>query len=120
MNIARNITRRDTSIQRFYHLVNRRYWRGRLPRDVIVRWDRKLLRREHAVATLENYPAVVCIIRIARELYCCRGLVGLVILHEMAHLAIQLRLQRACAGHGWRFQQEMMRLAKLGAFRELW
>ena len=37
------------------------------------------------------------------------------LLHEMCHLAVPKRIW-----HGPKFQKEMLRLAKAGAFKELW
>lgn len=40
------------------------------------------------------------------------------LLHEMAHIALYEKDRRT--EHGPRWQSEMLRLAKQGAFRELW
>ena len=39
------------------------------------------------------------------------------LLHEMAHAAVN---RRQGYGHGVRFQKEMLRLAKAGAFKGIW
>lgn len=41
------------------------------------------------------------------------------LLHEMAHLAVNIRHKRSM-GHGRLWQREMMRLARLGAFDNYW
>ena len=110
----------ETKIERFYRIANRRYWGGRLPCDVIVRWDAGLLRRDRCVGMLQHYPGVCIVIRISSILRKSPGLAGLVIMHEMAHLAVQLRLGKAYGGHGLVFQREMLRLARAGALSTLW
>mgnify|MGYP001562620391 FL=1 len=47
--------------------------------------------------------------------YHWHGFTQQTLLHEMAHLAIPMRFY-----HGPRFQKEMLRLAKIGAFKGLW
>jgi hypothetical protein len=114
----------ETHIQRFYRMANRRYWHGRLPLDVKVRWDAKLYAKERAIGIMQSVPGVGVLIVLSTKLRCCAGLVGLVMLHEMAHLAILARAGNFGAGgrdsHGAAFQREMVRLAKAGAFKNLW
>ena len=42
----------------------------------------------------------------------------MLLLHEMAHIKLRKRKMRDV--HGREFQHEMQRLARIGAFRDLW
>ena len=50
---------------------------------------------------------------------CDSALRGSTILHEMAHIKVDLKFGREM-GHGKHWQNEMKRLARLGAFRDMW
>jgi hypothetical protein len=114
------MSNQNVEIQRFYSRANRRFWNGRLPSDVTALWDNRILRRDRCVGMLDNIPGVCIVIRISTALQECKALAGIVILHEMAHLAIQLRTRKRYTGHGKIFQKEMLRLAEMGAFAKLW
>lgn len=115
----------DRELRRVYRVYNRRYFRGKLPKNFPVRFAaarhfshrgiyghlvypidvRKQLRPQSGAIFvregLREFPAVV----------------AMTLLHEMVHLKLA---GRRCQDHGRLFTREMKRLAARGAFSAWW
>ncbi len=91
-----------------YADFNRRFWKGKLPRDVQVRWKRGL-----SVAAWYDGDRLITINSYLKGWEC---LVKMTLLHEMAHVSTRSE----CQEHGPRWQAEMRRLARDGAFAPFW
>lgn len=96
-------------LHRAYRAYNRRYFGNLLPNppDVTIRWEE--LGNQLMGYQLEDE------IVINRKDRHRESLWRLTLLHEMLHLALPDE-----KAHGKRFQDGMLRLAKMGAFRNLW
>lgn len=68
----------------------------------------------YCVDHLAPYTAMILILR-----GCGRHQTRMTLLHEMAHIAVEIRYKRPM-GHGPVWQREMLRLAKIGAFANWW
>ena len=99
---------RHSDLQRRYRFYNREYFENRLPRRMKVRFVKSL--REKTMGDVSEDE-----IRVSR--YYCRAenTALFVLLHEMAHLKVGRRYS-----HGFKFQAEMARLARVGAFLDIW
>ena len=107
-----------TVLQRAYKRFNKKYFRNRLPCDCKVVLDKHLVRRENAVGMyhpIDIKPFPNGIISIATRCTTPRSRL-FTLLHEMVHV----KLRDAHWGHGPKFQTEMLRLARMGAFKHLW
>lgn len=99
----------DPSLKRWLNEYNRRYFAGKIPRDVRVYWepaDGNLgdAGQKDGQWTIRIDPCLRFSSRMAK----------MALLHELCHVA-----HPGC-GHGPVFQKAMMRLAKQGAFAALW
>jgi SprT-like family len=99
----------DSKLRRWYREFNRKYHNGELPNDVDIFYAPMedcsgLVDFHHGETLLIINPMCALDSTVLR----------MTLHHEMAHIKTQVR------GHGSVFQQEMLRLAKLGAFRNLW
>lgn len=108
-----------------YDLFNRTYFRNKLPR-LKVRWYKASRKREftrkawHRVAarTMYRYGAngwEPYGIWMHPHLRRFPGYCQMILLHECVHVSLGYRVE-----HGKKFQAGMKRLARIGAFRELW
>ena len=95
-----------TKLQRVYKYYNRRYFGSLLPTDTPVYWEKI---SEYGCITTEDEIILNSAYRKVAEVW------RLTLLHEMVHLYL-----KPYRGHGKRFQQEMVRLAKQGALKYLW
>lgn len=100
----------NADLRRLYREYNRRWFHGRLPAADI------------RFARIDPGDLGVCLvfagtpeIRISTDIRRWTKTVKCTLLHEMAHVALPVRVE-----HGPRFEREMLRLAKLGAFCGLW
>lgn len=109
------------NLQKTFSLYNRKYFGNRLPKCQ-VRWNKKLLRRGYmgeadGCGRLLKRPTII----IAIELKRLQRVAKITLLHEMVHVLLDARgLSTESLNHGPRFQREMLRLAKCGAFNKLW
>ena len=96
-------------LERSYRYYNRRYFGNLLPNppEVRVHWAR--LQSELGYQLEDE-------IVLNRRYRHCNALWRMTLLHEMVHLKLPPR----APDHGRRFQREMLRLARAGAFRYLW
>lgn len=100
----------DRELQKVYREYNKRWFGGSLPEDVDCLFSPVedcygLVWQEEGGFLLQINPRYAMEGRLWR----------LTLLHEMSHIKVHpYRL------HGVRFQDEMKRLANMGAFRRLW
>lgn len=99
------MTNRD--LQRWYRRYNKEYFGGKLP-PARVRFAKIAWMGEAYLGSGEIYINVLL-----KKWE--RGGARFTLLHEMAHLSLP-----ASVDHGPRFQKEMLRLAKAGAFNGVW
>lgn len=99
----------DKDLKACYLRFNKKFFGGRLPKDLRVRF--KKMRKEDLGYTryFGRTPVVICINPGPYQL-----VMG-TLLHEMCHVNLPTRVQ-----HGKEFQNEMLRIAKLGAFKDIW
>jgi predicted metal-dependent hydrolase len=106
--------RSDYRLKKQYRAYNQKYFGGKLP-DVWVRWaeDNDDLKSEcqakKLLACADGHGIIFNPWMKGK-----RNLQRFTLLHEMVHVKYPEHY------HGPRFQKEMMRLAKLGAFAKLW
>jgi len=87
------------------------YFGGRLPRDTVLMWTTRLPPKVCARKyKLESGPQLILF---NHKLEPWQDVIEMSLLHEMAHMA-------TVNNHGRRWQSEMLRLAKAGAFRDRW
>lgn len=95
----------------FYALFNKRYFSGKLP-DVYLHHV-KLARNDYGITHFLKGCPVLTVINKSLKHHQKHTLMTL--LHEMGHIKLGVRVK-----HGPKFQREMRRLARLGAFDPLW
>lgn len=106
---------KDRELVEWYKKYNRRYFGGKLPPvplAVFVRFS-KIGEDSlgHSIWSLDRWQ----MIEISHDIQDWDRVVRKTLLHEMVHLSLPMRVE-----HGPKFQKAMLRLAKLGAFKELW
>jgi hypothetical protein len=105
----------------FYREFNREWFGGRLPADTRLYWmPARMANRSGHLAEVwgtrkQHRPITNFKISVSNRIRFSSRLVVRVLLHEMAHISTGLGAQ-----HGPRWQREMLRLAKAGAFARLW
>jgi hypothetical protein len=104
-------------LQRLFKEYNRRYFGEKLC-TLPVTWSATVFRRYTALVTFEDDSINPIGIVIAKRIQGLDSVVARTLLHEMVHLALH-RTHQQCK-HGDTFQREMLRLATMGEFEELW
>ena len=95
----------------WYLTFNKKHFGNRLPKDLPV-----VFRKLKGVAGITTFhPQTNRPLYIQINKHAGFSTTMLTLLHEMCHVAIP-----HVRGHGSRFQAEMQRLAKAGAFKEWW
>jgi hypothetical protein len=97
----------NKGLQTYYRLYNKQYFRNKLPRDAKVHF-----RKIKWLGEADVYRGKICI---SKRTKWSKSISLMTLLHEMVHLK---RPRGECHGPG--FQKEMLRLAKAGAFKDLW
>ena len=102
--------RKTTRLQRAYRYYNRKYFNSELPplSQVTIKWG------DIDVMGLQAGSKIV----INQKDRTRQRVWKFTLLHEMVHLSLDD--YRTRSDHGREFQNEMLRLAKAGAFRNLW
>ena len=114
----------DKWLKSHYLTFNKRYFGNKLPLDAKVIWSRKTTRKRAAqllVWTKSLVDTEIALNPMMKKLGAeCRALQSL--LHEMCHLHLRVlgKPPSVYTGHGRLFQNEMKRLANLGAFNRIW
>ena len=100
----------NADLQRRFKSINRKYFRGRVKG---VAKFKKFSRLEHWYLgyTLCELKEMY----VNAEIKNWERSVEATLIHEMVHLALPVKVQ-----HGPRFEKEMLRLAKAGAFKGVW
>jgi hypothetical protein len=100
----------DRQLRRWYNAFNRQWFNDELSKDNIVRWEvvdgiqAEADPQDDGTWILRIHPALSWSIRNAK----------FALIHEMAHVKTDT------LEHGKEFQQEMLRLAQIGALKNLW
>ena len=101
-------------LKHIYNVLNEKWFGDRLNKKTVVAWSN--LDGEECIAfECRRANRKVPLLLVHQDLRQFSKLVEFQILHEMAHKALPLRYE-----HGEKWQGEMMRLAKAGAFKDLW
>lgn len=120
----------NKTLQRYYAEYNRRYFGNSLPKCKTVWADLEKL-SEGAVGHYRpveyerfdgkrwHHYRTDHLIEIDPKLRSMNTIWQSTLLHEMAHLSVGLRHKKVVS-HGKIWQQEMLRLATAGAFKNLW
>lgn len=98
-------------LARSYAEFNRKYFGNKLPRDMIVRFEKNM---EEVAITMHKFDRPLYI-ELNEKLKWHNMLVDITLLHEMVHVESIKR-----NGHGPWFQKRMLKLAKDGAFKNCW
>jgi len=103
-----------TDLQRIFRDYNRKYFGGKLEECKVI-WDRRIGKFD----CMGEYDSEGPTISIAIELRRWPRQKRFTVLHEMVHALLFQRGNKSTQ-HGPAFEREMMKLAKKGAFRDLW
>jgi hypothetical protein len=117
-------------LHRAYKRLNKRYFGGKLPAPETfeLEWSERMpsacmaVCHVHDVSACDEWCPEPCwghVIRIDPVFKRFESIWEMHLLHEMCHLRACLGDKRF-ASHGPTWQAEMMRLAKAGAFNDLW
>jgi hypothetical protein len=106
----------DPTLRRQYLKYNDIYFDGKLPFDLLVYWepsDGQLAQTIELECPEQGETELA--IRIDPTLRFSKAMWKMTLLHECCHIKLHPYL-----GHGQKFQREMLRLARAGAFNRLW
>ena len=109
--------RSDRKLRRWYKQYNQKFFDNQLPADAVVSWEDcgpSEIGGTDRLADGRFILAVDPILRYLKLTVVARS----TLLHEMAH--VKLWESSPNHQHGPVFQEEMLRLARLGAFEKLW
>lgn len=109
----------DPALRRAYLKYSDRYFESKLPFGLTVYWEPASgnLGETFEIETLDDTGGEPELgIRIDPVLRFSGKMWRFTLLHEMCHV----KMYPDFLSHGKKFQQEMMRLANLGAFKKLW
>lgn len=107
----------DKRLQNFYDRANRLYFDGGLPNDTIVSLNDEIKEKHGLTVGIsdDDTKHTFFMIYIHPDMHVTRQQVQMTLLHEMCHVKLYPYMK-----HGKRFDDEMIRLAVRGAFRDLW
>lgn len=109
------------NLKRLYDDYNRRYFDNKLPKQARIVPSRRMPKRS-ALGTTEynpKYGEQAFCVKINYKLEKMLDIAKLTLLHEMCHIKL-LNYEKNSFIHGKQFNQEMRRLANIGAFDGLW
>lgn len=101
----------NKDLQDLYHSFNRKWFGNRLPKDMVVGYSKF----DYAIGYTKFYRNRPLYIEISSKVRWSCSLTAMVLLHEMCHVSLPAKFE-----HGSKFHQEMLKLAKKGAFRSWW
>lgn len=110
---------RPTRLHKLYASYNRRFFAGKLPKDAQIRWSNKPLPCDAVGMCSYDRGDGLAEILVSSKLRRWTAFAYSTLLHEMAHLSLFVGGYTR-GDHGRKFQREMRRLARVGAFRKLW
>lgn len=108
--------RTEKWLQGQYRTLRRKWFRPTFPKNVQIRWAKRLKWDGYGVSHWSPKDQTLYLL-ISRRAE--RGGIAILlgtILHEMAHAATFHEHEQ----HGKRWQREMLRLARIGAFKDIW
>jgi predicted metal-dependent hydrolase len=101
----------NKQLRQWFRRYNRKYFGGKLP-EVSIRFEKmNRLYLGWSIRMGSEWTGI----EIAKTMQGWPKLVRCILLHEMVHVSLPTKLL-----HGPRFEKEMLRLAKAGAFRGIW
>jgi hypothetical protein len=100
-------------LKRCFHKYNELYFGGLLP-DAVVFWEPAFVTRDELGELYQDKGTFVIRIDPSIRNY-TKALARMTLLHEMAHMKLWPDIR-----HGRKFNDEMLRLAQLGALKGLW
>lgn len=104
--------RNDPLLKRWFKRFNEKYFENSLP-DALIFWEPAMVTGDLLGEIRQESGTFI--IRIDPSIKFSTALSKLILLHELCHMRIW-----PTDGHGKKFQNEMLRLASLGAFKNLW
>lgn len=116
--VPQGICENDGALQAAYAEKNRLYFAGKLPAKITTCWDPTLQTVNLLGYTDRRTPDGSFRIRLSPALQPVGIVAEIILLHEMVH--VRLFERTAMDSHGKEFRNEMRRLAREGAFDELW
>lgn len=106
----------DKRLKRFYDKLNKLYYENRLSDDTQVGWNDEIGGYGLTIAIDdEETQHKIFMIYVDKKKHFDFRQVLMTIVHEIAHVALY-----PCMNHRKKFQNELRRLAMLGAFDNLW
>lgn len=100
----------NSLLQALYHQFNKQYFSNRLPKDMVAHYD--AIWQMGVTKYYRERPLYILLSHKLRWTECGSGMV---LLHEMCHVSLPYRVN-----HGKEFQKAMLKLARKGAFKDLW
>ena len=100
----------NAEVQAMYHAFNKRWFGNRLPKDMVVRFEKI----PGYMGVSEFYHGRPVWINLSKSIKYCRRSVAMTLLHEMVHVECPKMY------HGTRFHKRMLKLARQGAFKNWW
>lgn len=98
-----------------YEILDDRYFAGRLPKNTEIKWSPELAYLDDMGLTIHETSGFTIYLDIQMRDLGYEKAAEETLLHEMVHVDVY-----PFDGHGEKFQNDMLRLAKAGAFRDLW
>lgn len=101
----------NADLVRYYRIANHLYFKNALPQGMPLHFAK--IKDRGVTLVLNNKVAMV--IKINEDLRPWQAITIMTVLHEMLHVE-----KPEHTGHGWQFDQRMLRLAQAGAFDGNW
>lgn len=105
--------RSDATLKKWYSLINKKFFYGELPQNVIVRWAKDGEEPDMASANQADDHKHSYVIVMNREKITTQSVKLSSLLHEMIHVATGLR-----DNHGPLFEEWRVKLGERGAFKK--
>lgn len=116
--------RSDRTLKKWYREANQEYFDSQLPKNTIVRWgteeeweDEEDGARNLGDTDVAGRPMEVRLSPVLHRLHWW-GIAKITLYHEMIHILLEIKKVKQENDHDDRFEKEMLRLAKLGAFKK--
>lgn len=103
-------------MQKHFAEFNKEYFGNRLPKNTEIAWSIKALRDEGYMGlTIEDDEGFTILLDIQMKNIGYEKVSDATLIHEMAHVDCY-----PIFGHGKCFQDDMLRIATMGGFRDIW
>ena len=117
-------------LEHYFHIFNKKYFSSSLSTNTQLRWCLRFKKpHEKYYAVTNRYREINKVKRSKEDSFYIiisnqakkvgTSFILMTLLHEMAHIATW-KSDKSKKGHGPVWQKEMLRLAKMGAFKNLW